>query len=218
MLSYDNHFDYNGQFLREIYLVRPSLLDKYIDYLINKKESSFSDHKERHRCFFDLDDFIEIYNKIFEQLLKNYRFPKMSVPYFLESLLLPIQNEQNLLKKQDEWIRQCIQLCSNDETKMHCLFSVISKLKIERKKEYVLLFLKNNPSVEDFERMPLTPISWSWSGSAVPMYSAWIEYLESLLPSLIGLKWIKHKKYIETKIDYLKRQIESEEIDEILRG
>ena len=218
MLSYDNHFDYNGQFLKEIYLVRPSLLDKYIGYLINKNESSFNDHQERHRCFFDLDDFIEIYNKIFEQLLKNCRFPKMSVPYFLESLLLPIQNKQNLLKKQNEWIRQCIQLCSNDKTKMYCLFSVISKLKIERKKEYVLLLLENNPSVEDFERIPLTPISWSWSGSAVPMYSAWIEYLESLLPSLIGLKWIKHKKYIETKIDYLKRQIESEEIDEILRG
>lgn len=218
MLSYDNHFDYNGQFLREIYLVSPSLLDKYMGYLINKNESSFSDHQERHRCFFDLDDFIEIYNKIFEQLLKNCRFPKMSVPYFLESLLLPIQNEQNLLKKQDEWIQQCIQLCSNDETKMYCLFSVISKLKIERKKKYVLLFLENNPSVEDFERIPLTPIFWSWSGSAVPMYSAWIEYLESLLPSLIGLKWIKHKKYIETKIDSLKKEIESEEIDEILRG
>lgn len=76
----------------------------------------------------------------------------------------------------------------------------------KRKKEYVLLLLENNPSVEDFERIPLTPISWSWSGSAVPMYSAWIEYLESLLPSLIGLKWIKHKKYIETKIDYLSKR------------
>ena len=218
MLSQDNHFDYNGQFLKEIYLVRPSILDKYIGYLINRNESSFSAHQERHRCFFDLDDFIDIYNKIFGKLLENCRFPKMSVPYFLESLLLPTQNERNLLGRQDEWIRQCIQLFSNDETKIYCLFSVISKLKIERKKEYVLLLLENNPSVEDFERIPLTPISWSWSGSAVPMYSAWIEYLESLLPSLIGLKWIKHKKYIETKIDYLKRQIESEEIDEILRG
>lgn len=218
MLSHDNHSDYNGQFLKEIYLVRPSILDKYIGYLINKNEGSFRDHQERHRCFFDLDDFIEIYNKIFEQLLENRRFPRMSVPYFLESLLLPTQNEQNLLGRQDEWIRQCIQLFSNDETKMYCLFSVISKLKIERKKEYILLFLENNPLFEDFKRIPLTPVSCSWSGSAVPMYSAWIEYLESLLPSLIGLKWIKHKKYIETKIDYLKRQIESEQIEEILRG
>ncbi len=218
MLSYDTHHDYDGQFLKEIYLVRPSILDKYIGYLINKNEGSFSDHQERHRCFFDLDDFIEIYNKIFEQLLKNCRFPKMSVPYFLESLLLPTQNAQNLLGRQDKWIRHCIRLFSNDETKMYCLFSSISKLEIERKKEYILLFLENNPLFGDFERIPLMPTIWSWSGSAVPMYSGWIEFLESLLPNLIGLKWIKHKKHIETQICYLKEQIEAEQIDEILRG
>ena len=81
-----------------------------------------------------------------------------------------------------------------------------------------MLFLENNELFEDFKEIPLIPDSFSWSGSAVPMYSSWIEYLESLLPNLIGLKWIKHKKYVETKIAYLKRQIESEEIDEILRG
>lgn len=218
MLTYDEHHDYDGQFLKEIYLVRPSILDKYINYLINKNNGSFSDHQERHRCFFDLDDFIEINNKIFEQLLKNWRFPRISAPYFLESLLLPTQNKQNWLEKQDEWIRQCIQLFSNDETKMYCIFSVISKLEIERKKDYILLFLENNPSFEDFKKIPLTPTSWRWSGSAVPMYSAWIEYFESLLPSFIGLKWIKHKNHIETQIEYLKRSIESEQIDEILRG
>lgn len=37
MLTYDEYHDYDGQFLKEIYLVRPSILDKYINYLINKK-------------------------------------------------------------------------------------------------------------------------------------------------------------------------------------
>ena len=87
-----------------------------------------------------------------------------------------------------------------------------------RDREYILLFLENNSLFENFERIPLTPTYWSWSGSAVPMYSAWIEFLESLLPSFIGLKWIKHKNYIETQIDYLKKRIESEQIDEILTG
>ena len=216
MLSYDKYYDYDGQFLKEIYAVRPSILDKYIDYLINTV--SFSDHKEKHCCFFDLDDFVEIYNKIFEQLIRNRRYSKLSVPNFLESLLLPKQNEKKLLERQDMWIRQCIQRFCNDEAKMYCLFSVVSKLEFKRKKEYILLFLKNNPLFEDFEKIPLTPTSWSWSGSVVPMYSAWIEFLESLLPNCIGLKWIKHKNYIETKIGYLKEQIESEQIDEILRG
>lgn len=218
ILSYDNHHDYDGQFLKEIYLANPSVLNQYIDYLVNKNSGSFSNHKKKHRCFFELDDFLEIYNKIFEHLIKNCQFPTVFVPYFLESILLPVQNEQNLLVKQDKWIRQCIQLFSNDRTKMYCLFSVIAKLEIDRKKEYVLLFFENNQLFEDFERIPLTPISWSWSGSAVPMYFAWIEFLEALLPSFIGLKRIKHKNYIETKIGYLKTQIESEQIEEILRG
>lgn len=70
-----------------------------------------------------------------------------------------------------------------------------------------MLFLKNNPLFEDFEKIPLTPTSYSWSGSAVSMYSDWIEFLESLSANFIGLKWIKHKNYIETKIDYLQKQI-----------
>ncbi|MFR3728555.1 ATP-binding protein [Lacrimispora sp.] len=218
MWSCDNHHDYNGKFLKEIYSVKPSMLDKYIDYLINKGNGSFGDYQEQHRCFFELNGFLEIYNKIFEQLIEKCQFPTISVPYFLESLLLPVQNKQNLLKKQDEWIKHCIQMFSADTTKMRCLFSVISKLSIDRKKEYVWLFLENNQLFENFERIPLTPTSWSWSGSAVPIYSAWIEFLESLLPSLIGLKWIKHKNYVKTKIDYLKKQIESEQIEEILRG
>lgn len=218
MLSYNNHHDYDGQFLKEIYLVRPSILDKYIDYLINRNENSFRDNQGRHCCFFDLADFVEIYNKIFEQLTRNSQFPTLLVSYFLEALLLPKQNRQKLLEKQDEWIRQCISRFCNDEMKMYCLFSVVSKLEFERKKEYILLFLDSNLSFEDFKRIPLTPISWSWSGSAVPMYSAWIEFLESLLPNFIGLKWIRHKSYIETKIGYLKKQIESEQIEEILRG
>ena len=200
LLSYDNHHDYDGQYLKEIYSVRPSILDKYIDYLINS--DSFSDHQEKHCCFFDLDDFVEIYNKIFDQLIRNRQY-SMSVPYFLESLLLPKQNEKKLLERQDMWIRQCIQRFFNDEPKMYCLFSVVSKLEFKRKKEYILLFLKNNPLFEDFEKIPLIPTSCSWSGSAVPMYSDWIEFLESLSANFIGLKWIKHKNYIETKIDYL---------------
>lgn len=218
MLSYDKDHDYEGEFLREIYLVKPSILDKYIDYLVNKNCGSFGNFHKRHYCFFKLDNFLEIYNRIFKQLIENCQSPTITVPHFLESVFLPVQDKQDLLKKQDEWIKHCIQLYSTDITKMRCLFSVVSKLSIDRKREYFCLFLQNNESFEDFEKIPLTPTLWSWSGSAVPMYSDWIEFLESLLPNFIGLKWIKHKKTIEIKVDDLKRQIEFEQIEEILRG
>ena len=216
MLLCDDNHDYDGRFLRDIYLVRPSILDKYIDHLINK--DYFYDDQERYSAFFELDNFLEIYNKIFEQLIMNCRFPRRTAVYFLESLLLKNQNKPDLLKKQDEWIRQCIQLFSKDKIKMYCLFSVIAKLENKRKNKYVLLFLENNPLFEDFKGIPLRPISWSYSGSAVPIYSAWIEFLKSLLPNLIGLEWIKHKNYIEKQISCFEHEKESEQIDEILRG
>ena len=217
MLLYDNQHDYDGIFLKEIYLYRPSILDKYIDYLI-KKDSTFSDYTEKNHCLFSLDKFQEIFDIIFEQLVKGCQFPTMSVPYFLESLLLPVQDNQELLNKQDIWIRHCIQFFYNDTIKMYCLFSIISKLINDRKKDYICLFLEYNQSFEDFKEIPLTPTTCSWSGSAIPMYSAWIEFIELLLPNFIGLKWIKHKNYLETEISYLKRQIKSEQIEEILRG
>ena len=90
--------------------------------------------------------------QIFEQLIRNIQYSRLSVLYFLESLLLPKQDEKKLLERQDMWIRQCIQRFFNDEAKMYCLFSVVSKLEFNRKEEYILLFLKNNPLFEDFEK------------------------------------------------------------------
>lgn len=215
---YYYEYDYDGQFLKEIYLVKPSILDKYISYLTNRINRFFRDYQKRKLCFFCLDDFIEIYDKIFDQLMKNCDFPEKSVPCFLESLLLPIRKEPDLLERQDKWIRQCIQRFSNDKAKMYCLFSVVSKLEIGRKKGYILLFLEKNPLFEDFKRIPLIPTLYSWSGSAIPVYSAWIEFLESLQSNLVGLKWLKHKQYIERRINTLKKEIESEQIDEIIEG
>lgn len=218
MLSYDKHHDYDGRFLREIYIARPSVLDRYIYYLVDKDNGFSRDYQERNRCFFELNNYKEIYNKIFERLIKDLKFPKMNVPYFLEAILLPVERKIDLLERQDKWIRQCIRKFSTSSSKMYCLFSVVAKLEVDRKKEYISIFINHNEGFEDFKNIPLIPTSYSWSGSTIPMYSSWIEYLEILLPVFVGLKWINHKSYIERMIASLRKQIESEEIEEILEG
>ena len=218
MLSCDEYHDNNGQFLREIYLISPSILDKYIEFMVEKSNDFFIPNKERNYCFFDLENFVEIYNIIFEQLIIKCKFPIRIVPDFLENLFLLKSNEQDLFEKQDKWIMQCIQLFHNDELKMYCLFSAISRLEEERMKKYFLLFLKYNNKFEDFKKLPLSPTSYINTGSAIPMYYKWIEFHESLLPELVGLKWLKHRQYVEEEIKNLKILIESEEISEILEG
>ena len=33
------------------------------------------------------------------------------------------------------------------------------------------------------------PTSYGWTGSGIPLYQSWIDFLQSLLPNLIGLKY-----------------------------
>ena len=104
---------------------------------------------------------------------------------------------------------------SGEIIKMKCLFELVSKLAKDRWLEYWLLFLENNQSFEDFEKLQLTPSNMSFSGSAVPIYSSWISFLEKLLPHFTGLKWIQHKKRVEDEIISMKNSIEQWEINEI---
>ncbi|MDR1700495.1 MAG: ATP-binding protein, partial [Lachnoclostridium sp.] len=218
LLKCNTHHDYDGKLLREIYIASPSILEKYINYLIEKGKNSLLDDGERAKFFFELDDYIKVFCQIFDVLIKEVPFPTISLPHYLEAILLPHNKESDLFTKQDLIIKFLIQNFSNEITKMKCLFEIISKLPQERKLDYWRLFIKYNEVFDDFRNLSLTPMSWNWSGSAVPMYSAWIDFLELLLPHFTGLKWIQHRKHIDDHIERLKRFIEKEQIDEILQG
>lgn len=217
MQSCNANYDFDGEFLKEIYLIRPSILDRSINYLILDAESSSYENKKKYLCFFQLNNFNEIYDIIFDNITCCHADCCFDIQSFWEILLLP-QVDNVWLERQDEWIRHSIKLFATDTMKMCYLFSAIYKLNIDRKKEYIRLFLENNQLFEDFEKLPLIPQAYGWSGSVIPLYSSWIEFLESLLPSFIGLKWVRHKNYVELSINNLKMRIKYEEINAILTG
>jgi hypothetical protein len=218
MFSYDDNFDYNGNFFKEFYIIKPSILDKLIDFLISKGISLTPSKEAIYRSFFELDNFLDIYNKIVEKIINETEIPFLYLSHFLEFILLPIQDNSTILKRQDEFIKHWIVKFSKDELKIYCLFSTIAKLDNNRKKEYIKLLINNNDSFEDFKKIPLTPTSYSCDGSLIPLYNSWIEYLKSLLSIFVGLKWIEHKGHIEKQIDYFREKIKSEETKEFLRS
>ena len=142
--------------------------------------------------------------------------PFFYLSHFLEFILLPIQDNSVILKRQDELIKHWIVKFSKDELKIYCLFSAIGKLDNNRKKEYIKLLINNNESFEDFKKIPLTLTPYSCDDGPIPLCNSWIEYLKSLLPIFVGLKWIEHKAHIEKQIDHLREEIKSEEIKEFL--
>ena len=216
MFSYDDIFDYNGNFFKEFYIIKPSILDKLIDFLISK-QITLTPSKERiYRSFFELDNFLDIYNKIVEKISTETEIPFFYLSHFLEFILLPIQDNSTILKRQDEFIKYWIINFSKDELKIYHLFSAIEKLDNSKKMEYIKLFIVNNELFKDFKKIPLTLTPYSYDGSLIPIYNNQIKYLESLLSIFIGLKWIEHRSHIEKQIEYLKEEIKSEETKEFL--
>ena len=88
-------------------------------------------------------------------------------------------------------------------------------MEVTRKLDYILLFLEYQPSIDVFVKIPLVPQSFGWTGSIIPFYLGWINYLEILSGKLIGLKWLKHKVHTEKLISHYKEEIKREEIREI---
>lgn len=218
MLKFDSHCDYEGQFLREFYLNSPQILDRYIDHLVENDSKTFFRNRKRYLFFFELDNFLEVFNETFDSLLERLEYPTVNLNRYLESILLPVSSKSELLGKQDFIVRQNIQTSSSEIMKMRCLFEIISILPLDRRISYWLLFFEHNQSFDDFKALPLTPSSYGGTGSLVPVYSSWIDFLEQLLPHFTGIKWLQHKKRVEDHIKYSKDSIEREQINEILRG
>ena len=83
-------------------------------------------------------------------------------------------------------------------------------------KEHLGLSVDADPEL--FRRIPLCPTSYSWSGSAVPLYSKWADYLKGLLPLFSGIQFLQHQKVVNDEIEHLSKMIERAEIEDLLQG
>ena len=60
------------------------------------------------------------------------------------------------------------------------------------------------------------PRSYSWVGSAIPVFESKIEFLESLLPLFSTADLLKHKLHVNEMILYWKHSIERESKKEFI--
>ena len=136
----------------------------------------------------------------------------------LSIILQNERNHQEIIAKQDLWIKHTIERYSHDGERMYELFSAIEELPCERRKEAVKKFLSLNADPDIFEQLPLESSHWGGSGSMIPYMQERIDYLSSLLPLVFGIKYLKQKQRIEREIEAWKDRIHSEEIRELLES
>ncbi len=216
--SINNWYDHDGTILKEIYVARPFVLDSYVDEVLGKSDIAIKDSQSRHRCFFDLDNYVAIYNEVFDQLIDKSDYLTGVAARYLETIIQPNGISEELVEKQDQWIEQCIQRESGNSQKMYCLFKAIANAKLgdERHVKYIAFFIQLNQSYDAFEKIPLTPSSYGYSGSGGPLFSRWVCFLKSLLSNFQEVNLLRHAHHIENIINHFQERIESEKIREFI--
>ena len=157
---------------------------------------------------------IDIFNEIWK--LDNYNyyidiaFNEINKHYFnyfeIEDLFISENKvDENIMLRKIKWIDKYIHENYEDLEKMIDIFDVINAAFINKKKKFILTYIKLNKNVKDFKKIPLFSRLSLWSGSEIPLIDKKINFLEDLYNSINGLDYIEHKDYIMSMIDDLKQ-------------
>ena len=222
-ISYSSHEDYDGSLLYAIITIDTSFLYRYLDCLITvqQEHSRSYDHYAVMRLLkiWYTEQFMDLADGMFDYLHEKR---EKSVYWLYQSpfsmMLCNEANHQEIIAKQDFWIKHTIERYNHDSDRMYELFSSIEELSCERRKRAVEKFLSLNADPDLFERLPLEPSHWGGSGSMIPYMQERIDYLRSLLPIVSGMKYLKQKQRIEREITGWKERIRSEEVEELLES
>jgi hypothetical protein len=117
---------------------------------------------------------------------------------------------EDIRTKQDRFLKRLIEIRCSEPDFMNFIFGLITLFSPEKRRQFIAVFLECNKNFEIFQRLPLEPNSWGWSGSAVPMLQNRMEYLNSLLSLLNTVDLLQHKQYVERLVQGLQTQIEYE--------
>lgn len=210
-------FDFYGSIIYEIYKADNSFAQKYVEEIAKNNNSNAYENAGKFKAFYEDNNCNEVISNIINSYIQCTACPSIKTPYFIKGLFI-CNDGSRINERCDQWVKYYISAYNNCGLKMRYLFEAIAEQSMELIPQYVAFFISLNDNFDLFKSLPLIPLSASWSGSAVPMYTKWKKQIEKLLPLFTGLKFIEHKKHVEAILDSIDKKIESEEIADILRG
>lgn len=208
--------DFGGTFLIEFLSLGESWLKKYVEMVWEQVGTHRDIDIYTNSALWKSENYKEYFDYIF------YHFPEdeiysWRIRYVFKDFLIQVENEDIIKQRQQEWLTHLIldNILSN---KIVVIFETICELEENLRRNAIKIFLDNNHDFETFDKLSLLPNHWSGSGSVVPAYQNQVHFLESLYPFVSGVKFLKHKAKIKSKVEMLHEMIKSEEIEEICRN
>lgn len=209
-----NHVDYGGKLFIKIFEQRPTIWNEYVDWA---KDSIHRDGYEQEifELIWTVEKWRECVDYAYSVLVDDDMGFLIKEP---ARLLFAKSQDGDVLERKKLWLFDKLHERSLNVEKCKNLIDVVVTVLPDWKLEYILEFLKENNKVEDFEKLHLFPLSYSWSGSEIPLILEKIEFLQSLKDSLKGIDYIDHRKYLEERRRSLEKYQEEVELREYLEN
>ncbi len=210
----EHHADYDGNTMNLIINEDSNFILEYLDQLYEDKDyiSRYDDSRD-YSFLWGRDDVSDVMISVIDKILQNEKKRGYFIGGHLESYFCIDGNRvlsPDIISKQDDFLLRLIENNAHDSDIMKLVFSTTARFEQDRRTKFTATFLKENKDIKDFEELPLEPMSWSWSGSAVPVIDGRISFWESLLPLCDSVDVLRHKKYIEKNIQNLQKALEQE--------
>jgi hypothetical protein len=213
-LETEQYADYNGATFNQLLKNDQHFIIEYVDWMFGRKEWLSSYDEPRDYTFIWMsNNYINVMTLLMEHLFeKGIKQHFFSSGY--EEAFFKTQNDRNknpeISQRQDELLKKLIQKRTGEKEFIRFIFGIVANLSPERRAALTGFLLKIDSSFDIFESLPIEPTSWTAWGSMVPVLQSRIDYLQSLLPMMNTVDFLKHRQLIEHRIDFLREQIEEE--------
>ena len=206
--------DYNGATLNRILSEDPNFILEIIDRIYSDDEwpDKYSDNRD-YSFLWEHESCELIVTLATEEILRRELERGYISGSYLERIFCVQDNKTcspEIEDKQDTFLENIIIENTAQTDLMKLIFKVISEFPPERRIKFIEVFLNKNQRYQDFEILSLEPDHCGWSGSAVPMYQARVEFWEGLLPLCTTVELLDHKLFIERHIQSYRQRVEEE--------
>ena len=216
MIKNDRHCDLKGIFLIEFLSLGEDWIQKYSKLFWDNASNHIELNYYRNSVLWKSERYKDYFDYIF------YHFPEeemynWKIKYAFKDVLTYVEINDIIMQHQQEWLKHII-IDNSLSDKIVTIFDFVCELDEYLRRSMIRIFLDNNQDFETFSKLSLVPNHWSGSGSLVPAYQKQIDFLESLYPLVSGIKFLRHKARIKSKVEMLNEMIKREEVEVICRN
>ena len=114
------------------------------------------------------------------------------------------------------WLKSRIVQHKDDLDWLEMISATISDMPQEWRKDILLTWFRSLPDEQVVAQTTIKKMSYSWTGSELPILQGEIDFLGSLLPHLSGLKLLPYKEKVSRTINGLRQEMSDQEFREFV--